>query len=355
MAAEKEREPDTVIKMPTPKETLKDSFMKIAVVVAAYWVVSISMVFLNSYLLSSKDVKLDAPLFITFSQCVTGVVCLFLLSKFGSGMQFLDEFPAFQISTSLMLQLLPLSAVFVGMIAFNNLCLKYVGVAFYNVGRSLTTIFNVVLSYLILRQGTSPRAIICCSAIIGGFLLGVKQENKSATKSGNDSDLFLGVFFGVSASCCVALNAIFTKKFLPLVEGNLWRLQMYNNLNASLLFLPLIFIFGEFSVLMKYPKLSSLSFWGMMLLSGVMGIAIAYVTGLQIRVTSPLTHNVSGTAKACAQTVLAVVWASQYKSFLWWVSNVMVMCGSAAYTFVRQREMQIARAQEAAQASENKA
>ena len=34
------------------------------------------------------------------------------------------------------------------MIAFNNLCLKYVGVAFYNVGRSLTTVFNVVSTCL---------------------------------------------------------------------------------------------------------------------------------------------------------------------------------------------------------------
>ena len=45
------------------------------------------------------------------------------------------------------LQMAPLSIIFVGMITFNNLTLKYVGVAFYNVGRSLTTVFNVV-SYL---------------------------------------------------------------------------------------------------------------------------------------------------------------------------------------------------------------
>ena len=41
-------------------------------------------------------------------------------------------------------QVLPVSLVFVGMIVFNNLTLKYLGVAFYNVGRSLTTVFNVV-------------------------------------------------------------------------------------------------------------------------------------------------------------------------------------------------------------------
>ena len=41
-------------------------------------------------------------------------------------------------------QVFPLSLVFVSMITFNNLTLKYLGVAFYNVGRSLTTVFNVV-------------------------------------------------------------------------------------------------------------------------------------------------------------------------------------------------------------------
>ena len=48
------------------------------------------------------------------------------------------------ISFCVPLQVLPLSIVFVGMITFNNLTLKYLGVAFYNVGRSLTTVFNVV-------------------------------------------------------------------------------------------------------------------------------------------------------------------------------------------------------------------
>lgn len=45
------------------------------------------------------------------------------------------------------------------MITFNNLTLKYLGVAFYNVGRSLTTVFNVVSSSrqlsLVWRQALS--------------------------------------------------------------------------------------------------------------------------------------------------------------------------------------------------------
>lgn len=66
----------------------------------------------------------------------------------------------FSSKNFLHLQVLPLSIVFASMISFNNLCLKYVGVAFYYIGRSLTTVFNVVCT-LFLRQ----MIWFCCVAI----------------------------------------------------------------------------------------------------------------------------------------------------------------------------------------------
>lgn len=63
------------------------------------------------------------------------------------------------------------------MISTNNLCLKYVGVSFYYIGRSLTTVFNMILSYVLLRQTSSTRCILCCLVIVGGFWLGVDQES----------------------------------------------------------------------------------------------------------------------------------------------------------------------------------
>jgi GDP-fucose transporter C1 len=59
-----------------------------------------------------------------------------------------------------------------------------------------------------------------------------------------------------------------------------------------------------------------------------------------MQVTSPLTHNISGTAKACVQTVLATYWFNETKSLLWWFSNWVVLGGSAAYARVRQKEME---------------
>ncbi len=123
----------------------------------------------------------------------------------------ISSFPQrLEVRTSTCRQILPLSVVFVAMIAFNNLCLKFVPISFYYVGRSLTTVFNVLLTYLILGQKTSLKAILCCGIIIFGFWLGVDQE---FVPSGTDSTVTVsGVVFGVAASVCVAANAIYTKK-----------------------------------------------------------------------------------------------------------------------------------------------
>eukprot|EP00106_Octopus_bimaculoides_P007276 XP_014774718.1 PREDICTED: GDP-fucose transporter 1-like [Octopus bimaculoides] len=276
--------------------------------------------------------------------------------------------PCQQTASTALSKTLPLSIIFVLMISFNNLCLKYVDVAFYYIGRSLTTIFNVVFSYIILKQETSKAALVCCGIIIGGFLLGVDQEGVSEIYATNfrtfcrkekfascQSSLSLtGVIFGVLASASVALNAIYTKKILPMVDHNIWRLTLYNNVNATILFLPLILFNGELPTIISFPYIRSLHFWNIMNISGILGFAIGYATGLQIQLTSPLTHNISGTAKACAQTVVAAIYYSDRRSLLWWVSNVTVLLGSGGYTEVKRREMKIAHKEETQVLTEEK-
>ena len=55
------------------------------------------------------------------------------------------------------------------MIAFNNLCIKYLSVQFYNVGRSLSTVFNVVCNFFyaifsFFKNSRFRFAAICSSA-----------------------------------------------------------------------------------------------------------------------------------------------------------------------------------------------
>ncbi|XP_038061320.1 GDP-fucose transporter 1-like [Patiria miniata] len=315
------------------EKSLLQKFVQIAVVVAAYWFISISLVFINKYLLSSQDLKLDAPLFVTFFQCSVTVMICVVLGILGTVAPSIVSFPALKFDYKITREVLPLSIVFVGMITMNNLCLKYVGVAFYNIGRSLTTVFNVMLSYVFLKQTTSLKAILCCCIIILGFLLGVNQEDSAGVLS------YIGVVYGILASLCVSLNAIFTKKTLPSVENNIWRLMFYNNINALLLFLPLLYLTDEITAIQNFNNLHSPHFWAVMSVSGLFGFLIGYITGLQIKVTSPLTHNISGTAKACAQTILAVGYFQDVKTALWWLSNFLVLGGSALYSHVRRQEM----------------
>ena len=107
-------------------------------------------------------------------------------------------------------------------------------------------------------------AIVCCGIIVGGFYLGVKQENQSGSFS------------------------------LTPVDGNIWSLTFYNNVNACALFVPLMLVFGEVPIVVGFDHLMSGHFWFLMTVGGIFGFAIGYVTGLQIKVTSPLTHNISG-------------------------------------------------------------
>ena len=86
--------------------------------------------------------QLDAPFFITMSQCTVAVLCTMQNQQYSCSAMLLGYHVAKMLLCRL--QVLPLSLVFVGMIVCNNLTLKYLGIAFYNVGRSLTTVFNVV-------------------------------------------------------------------------------------------------------------------------------------------------------------------------------------------------------------------
>ena len=103
------------------------------------------------------------------------------------------------------------------------------------------------------------------SLIVGGFYLGVDQEDAAGSFS------LSGTIYGILASLFVSLFSIYTKKILPVVDGNIWSLTFYNNVNACFLFLPLMFIFGEHTTVVEFENLTSLDFWFLMTIGGVFG------------------------------------------------------------------------------------
>eukprot|EP00122_Pirum_gemmata_P011111 Pgem_evm1s10285 len=103
--------------------------------------------------------------------------------------------------------------------------------------------------------------------------------------------------FGLCSSVFVAMNSVLVKKYLAIVDNNSWKITLYNNVNASVIFLPLIVLSGEIQVVMNSPNIYKPSFWLMNTIAAFLGVAIGIAVATQIKYTSPLTHNVSGTAK----------------------------------------------------------
>ena len=311
-----------------------EKHVKIAGVVAFYFFVSISLVFTNKVLMSSDKLSVPAPMFVTWFQCIVTVLVCWGLGAAGKGAApgtFLSQFPEFKLDLGVARQVLPLSAIFVGMVMFNNLTLKFVEVSFYNVARSLTIVFNVVFTFFMLGERTSMRVLGTLAVVIVGFLVGTGGEVNFS---------MMGSLFGVAASAFVSLNSIYTRKVLPAVDGDKWRLTAYNNVNACIIFIPLMLLTGELDILTQYTDvLVNPAFWGAMLVSGAFGTLIGIASVLQIQTTSPLTHNISGTAKAAVQSILAVqIWHNEMTSAAW-LGLVLVLGGSLTYAYVRKLEM----------------
>lgn len=387
------------------------AYTRIFVVELAYWVVSIGMVFVNEFVLSSKILTDDLTVFITIFQILFSLAILLTLNFITK--VYLNPAPtqsklivtlkdpqSISVSTKLaeneeidrmirdddndpliekdvrtlinkshtsissasssykvtetdssdsLMQLFivhipqrinfetcklvfPLSILYIGMLLLNNFCLKYVGVAFYFVSRSLTTVFNVIFTYFLINEPVSRGALLCCAFIVLGFILGIDQESVIGSLS------VIGVVFGVASSLFTSLFSIYTKKTLTKLDKNIWQLVLYNNINAILLCTPLLIVHGDVQALIS-DKVISLPFWFLLSISGVMSFFISIVTNASIKYTSPLTHNISGTAKACFQTVIAVIYYHDKKSTLWWISNITILLASAAYSRIKQLEM----------------
>lgn len=314
-------------------KSLIATYVTIFFVVAGYWIVSIVTVFVNKTLLT--HIELDAPMFINLSQTLVTVFICYIKKILSKLCPQRFTFPDTDIwDPHIVKQLLPVSIMFTTMIATNNLCLKYVSVAFYYIGRSLTTIFNVLLTYIILGERTPKKCMMCCAIIILGFWLGVDQEHFAGSLS------ITGTIFGIMGSLSLSLYSIWTKKALPKVNGEIWILQYANNVYASIMFIPIILLSGEVPNVINYSRISDMYFWTILIGGGICGFLIGFFTSLQIKYTSALTHNISGTAKACAQTVLATYWYQETKSFMWWFSNIIILVGSAAYARIKQIDLE---------------
>lgn len=169
---------------------------------------------------------------------------------------------------------------------------------------------------------------------IGGF----KPPSSEQNPEEEFKKMALGLFYGFLSSVFVALYGIFTKSKLKVVGNNHWILLIYNTALAVVAIFPLIIIFGEGREIMKCAFLHKFGFWGPMLITAMLGYMINIAMFLQINYTTPLTNNISGTAKACVQTVLSYFVFNTDMTLLSIIGVTLCIIGSGVYALIKQME-----------------
>ncbi|GAA5797106.1 hypothetical protein HPULCUR_002485 [Helicostylum pulchrum] len=318
--------------LPTPVQSRGEKqhpISLIAAVVSFYFVISLSVVFLNKIIMSGSS---DFPyaLFVTWYQLVVALILLLIWASLGKSYKLFSIIPPYEFNLAIAKKVAPLTFVYVGMLVMNNLCLKYVHVTFYQVARSLSINFTILFTLLILHKKTSFPALVACGIVFSGFVIGSYGEINFS---------WPGVFYGVGSSAFVALYGIYVQKTLVVVDNNQWKLLHYNTTLAIIFLSPLLLLSGEISDIMETSEIIyTSSFWVLMTITGVTGFGINIAMFLQVKYTSALTNTISGTAKSCVQTVLAAMIFKNEISALNGLGILLALIGSGYYSWVRYQE-----------------
>jgi len=296
-------------------------------------VVSISLVFLNKWVMGDK--AFPYPLFVSWFQLVVAEVMIIAFGWLGQRFKVfpLKLFVPWEWNWEIAKQVSKLSLVYVAMIAFNNICLRYVEVSMYQVARSLTIMWTILLSkYYFPDKIISKKTFLSCLVVFIGFVIGSVGEVNLELK---------GLIAGVISCFFVAYYNILVKSVLNnTFNKNTWRLMIYNTTISIFLFIPTIIADGSLSLIFfdenfKAPP----GIWLNLTISGVLGILINIAIFLQINYTTALTGSISGTVKACLQTILGVIIFQNEISLLNGAGIVLVIMGSAWYSHIGYSEM----------------
>lgn len=239
-------------------------------------------------------------------------------------------FPPFEFNFAVARKIAPLTFVYLSMIVFNNLCLKYVQVSFYQVARSLTVLWTALFTYILLGKTVSKLRLLSTCVVFIGFVIGSKGEV--------NFDIY-GLIFGILACMFVALYGIYVKKALADVQDDQWRLLIYNTTLAIIMLFPFVLFSGEFVVLTPWSPIPfNLNTWILVILTGVVGWLINIAIFMQIKYTSPLTNAISGTVKAAVQTLMGVVFFNDQITWMNFYGIVIVIGGSFWYGRISYQE-----------------
>ncbi|KNZ55388.1 hypothetical protein VP01_2698g2 [Puccinia sorghi] len=319
---------------------------KVACVVVFYLVAAIVMVFANKVSRAFLNIffkpdKLIHGICLLLFQWVlraTALPLIFLLCQLLLATALLQiagflgflEIP--KLDLKIAQKLFPLISINVVGLMFNTLCLQYVDASFYQIARGLVLPFTVLASYLFLDSRPSPNILSAVVIVCVGFLGGVKSDHLHTSQ--------IGIALGILSSMTTSVHAIVVKRSLSVTSSPI-ELAYYNNVFSAIFLLPMIPFTSEiasFRALVSTGGRDLRTFLVGALITGLFGFLISLAGFLSIKITSPVTHMVSSAVRGVLQTILGTVLFGDDISANRFISIMVILGGSLAYTAIKDQE-----------------
>jgi GDP-fucose transporter C1 len=298
-----------------------------AAAVTFYVSVSITLILVNRIILLRDSKEGEIALFSAWFQTLITLLLIVLSIAFSRATKTPTLFSIPRFSWPVFRKVLPASVFFVLNIFLNNKCLQHAPVTAYQVIRSVATPFSIVLSCVILHQQTTPPSYLACCGLMFGLLIGVEGDLVVSTR---------GIVYGVVSGFVTSTYFVSIMQSITALDGDEWLLMEWNSVISLILMTPFFWASGGFAVLTAGRPAR---FWVRQVTSGIFGFAINIATFLNIKVTSPLRHQVAGIMKGSLQAVIAYLLfgKAEWMSVVKGIGIAVVLTFSFMYAISRQR------------------
>jgi GDP-fucose transporter C1 len=264
-----------------------------AAAVTFYVTVSITLILVNRVILSRDSKEGDIALFSAWFQTGITLILIVLAIDFSRLTRTPTLFSVPTVSWPVFWKVLPASIFFVLNIFLNNKCLQHAPVTAYQVIRSVATPFSIILSRVLLQHTTTPPSFFACCGLMFGLVIGVEGDLVVSAR---------GIVYGVVSGFVTSTYFVSIKKSITALGNDEWLLMEWNSVVSLAIMTPFLWWSGGVAVITQGR---SARFWVRQVTSGIFGFAINIATFLNIKVTSPLTHQVAGIMKGSLQALLA--------------------------------------------------
>ncbi|XP_041008052.1 GDP-mannose transporter GONST1 isoform X3 [Juglans microcarpa x Juglans regia] len=200
---------------------------------------------------------------------------------------------------------LPVNAIFVGMLITSMFSLKYINVAMVTVLKNVTNVITALGEMYLFSTHHDGRVwaalfLMIISAISGGV---TDLSFHAVGYAWQIANCFL------TASYSLTLRRVMDTAKQVTKSGNLneFSMVLLNNTLSLPLGILLIFVFNEVDYLSRTPLLSLPTFWFVMTISGVLGLAISFTSMWFLHQTGATTYSLVGSLNKIPLSIAGIL------------------------------------------------